>query len=40
MVAWKDQYSPEQIENVRQYVIRRANEDKALEAKGKKIAAR
>ena len=33
MVAWKDEYSAEQIENIRQYVIRRANEDKALEAK-------
>lgn len=35
MVSWKTQYTPEQIENIRQYVIRRANEDKALEAKGK-----
>ena len=40
MVAWKDQYNAAQIENIRQFVIRRANEDKALEAKGKKIASR
>ncbi len=32
MVAWADNFSPEQIENIRQYVIKRANEDKALEA--------
>ena len=31
MVAWKDQFSAEQIEAIRQYVIMRANEDKALE---------
>jgi len=31
MVAWAGQYSTEQIENIRQYVIKRANEDKALE---------
>ena len=31
MVAWKDQYSAQQIENIRQYVIKRANEDKALQ---------
>ncbi len=30
MVAWKDQFSPEQIEAIRLYVIKRANEDKAL----------
>ena len=30
MVAWKDQFSPEQIEAIRHYVIKRANEDKAL----------
>ncbi|MFM7028425.1 MAG: c-type cytochrome, partial [Chakrabartia sp.] len=35
MVAWKDEYSAEQIENIRQYVIRRANEDKALETSAK-----
>ncbi len=32
MVAWKDQFSPEQIEAIRIYVIQRANEDKALGA--------
>ncbi|QPD00515.1 PQQ-dependent dehydrogenase, methanol/ethanol family [Qipengyuania soli] len=31
MVAWKDQFSPEQIEAIRLYVLKRANEDKALE---------
>ena len=40
MVAWKGEYTPAQIENIRQYVIRRANEDKALEAKSKKVAMR
>jgi len=30
MVAWKDQFSPEQIEAIRLYVVKRANEDKAL----------
>ena len=30
MVAWAGQYSPAQIENIRHYVIKRANEDKAL----------
>jgi alcohol dehydrogenase (cytochrome c)/quinohemoprotein ethanol dehydrogenase len=30
MVAWKDQFKPEQIEAIRLYVIKRANEDKAL----------
>jgi alcohol dehydrogenase (cytochrome c)/quinohemoprotein ethanol dehydrogenase len=30
MVAWKDQFSPEQIEAARIYVVKRANEDKAL----------
>lgn len=33
MVAWAGQYSTEQIENIRQYVIKRANEDKALEGR-------
>lgn len=33
MVAWKDQFSPEQIEAIRIYVLSRANEDKALEGK-------
>jgi alcohol dehydrogenase (cytochrome c)/quinohemoprotein ethanol dehydrogenase len=31
MVAWSANFTPEQIENVRLYVIKRANEDKALE---------
>ena len=30
MVAWKDQFSPEQIEAIRLFVVKRANEDKAL----------
>lgn len=30
MVAWKDQFKPEQIEAMRLYLIKRANEDKAL----------
>ena len=30
MVAWKDQFNPEQIEAIRLFVIKRANEDKAL----------
>jgi alcohol dehydrogenase (cytochrome c)/quinohemoprotein ethanol dehydrogenase len=30
MVAWKSQFKPEQIEAIRLYVIKRANEDKAL----------
>lgn len=33
MVAWKDQFSPEQIEAMRLYVLKRANEDKALETR-------
>lgn len=32
MAAWKGQYSATQIENIRQYVIKRANEDKILES--------
>jgi alcohol dehydrogenase (cytochrome c)/quinohemoprotein ethanol dehydrogenase len=40
MVAWAGQYSPVQIENLRQYVIKRANEDKALEGTGRKVASR
>jgi quinohemoprotein ethanol dehydrogenase len=32
MVGWSANFSPEQIENIRHYVIKRANEDKALEA--------
>jgi len=30
MVAWKDQFNPDQIEAIRLYVIKRANEDKGL----------
>ncbi len=30
MVGWKGQFTPEQIENIRLYTIKRANEDKAL----------
>ncbi len=30
MVAWSKNFSPEQIETIRQYIIKRANEDKAL----------
>lgn len=40
MAAWADQYSADQIENVRQYVIKRANEDKALEGTARKVASR
>jgi quinohemoprotein ethanol dehydrogenase len=32
MVGWAANFSAEQIENMRHYVIKRANEDKALEA--------
>ena len=39
MVAWKDQFSREEIEAIRLYVLKRANEDKALE-QGTKIARR
>jgi len=31
MVAWSANMSPAQIENIRLYVIKRANEDRALE---------
>ncbi len=31
MVAWSKNFTPAQIEQIRQYVIKRANEDKALE---------
>lgn len=31
MVGWKDQITDEESENIRQYVIKRAHEDKALE---------
>ena len=30
MVAWKDQFTPDQIEAIRHYIISRANEDKKL----------
>jgi quinohemoprotein ethanol dehydrogenase len=41
MVAWSKNFSPVQIENIRQYVIKRANEDKALEGSAaKKVASR
>lgn len=33
MVAWKDQFTPEQVEAIRLYVLSRANEDKALETR-------
>lgn len=33
MVAWKGQFTPEQIEAIRLWVVKRANEDKALEGK-------
>lgn len=33
MVAWKDNFSAEQIENIRLYLIKRANEDKAIEGR-------
>jgi alcohol dehydrogenase (cytochrome c)/quinohemoprotein ethanol dehydrogenase len=36
MVSWKPVLSPGDAEAVRQYVIKRANEDKALERQGKK----
>jgi alcohol dehydrogenase (cytochrome c)/quinohemoprotein ethanol dehydrogenase len=31
MVGWSANFTPEQVENIRLYVIKRANEDKALE---------
>ncbi len=40
MVAWAANFSPAQIENIRQYVIKRANEDKSLEGASKKLASR
>jgi quinohemoprotein ethanol dehydrogenase len=39
MVAWSANMTPAQIENIRLYVIKRANEDKALEQKAAKVAA-
>jgi alcohol dehydrogenase (cytochrome c)/quinohemoprotein ethanol dehydrogenase len=35
MVSWKAVLTPDDAEAVRQYVIKRANEDKALETKAK-----
>lgn len=34
MVGWAGEYTPEQIEAIRQYIISRANDDKAFEKKG------
>lgn len=39
MVAWKDQFSAEEIEAIRIYVLKRANEDKELE-EAKRVARR
>ena len=39
MVAWSANMTPAQIENIRLYVIKRANEDKALEQQAAKTAA-
>ena len=38
MVAWAANMTPAQIENIRLYVIKRANEDKALELQAAKTA--
>ena len=38
MVGWSKNFNREQIETIRHYIIKRANEDKVLE--GKKVAAR
>ncbi len=40
MVGWSKDYNATQIEGIRQYIIKRANEDKALEGKGQKVASR
>jgi quinohemoprotein ethanol dehydrogenase len=40
MVAWSANMTPAQIENIRQYVIKRANEDRALALQAAKTAAR
>ncbi len=40
MVAWSKNFNPDQIETMRQYIIKRANEDKALEGGPKKVASR
>jgi quinohemoprotein ethanol dehydrogenase len=39
MVGWSKNFTPDQIELIRQYVIKRANEDKALEASASKQVA-
>jgi quinohemoprotein ethanol dehydrogenase len=38
MVAWSANMTPEQIENIRLYIIKRANEDRALELKQAKAS--
>ena len=40
MVSWSANFTPEQIDSVRHYVIKRANEDKALEVQAAKTAER
>ncbi|MEY2943993.1 MAG: hypothetical protein RLY97_2007 [Pseudomonadota bacterium] len=40
MIGWAKNFTPTQIENIRQYVISRANEDKALEHQSIKKAAK
>jgi alcohol dehydrogenase (cytochrome c)/quinohemoprotein ethanol dehydrogenase len=37
MVGWAANFSPEQIDSIRHYVIQRANEDKALEMQATKL---
>ena len=39
MVGWAGEYSPAQIETIRQYVISRANDDKAFQARAAKAKA-
>ena len=36
MVAWSENMTPAQIENIRLYVIKRANEDRDLELQAAK----
>jgi quinohemoprotein ethanol dehydrogenase len=40
MVGWSKNFTKEQVEAIRQYIIKRANEDKALEGGGGKAAAK
>jgi len=40
MVSWKPVMTPAQADSIRHYIIRRANEDKALEGAGRKVAMR